>query len=156
MLSWLWVCCRDKKECFYKSSTNRWVVSKVFGHELLDPEHLVERHPELDGHDAEQDEVDRTVEQRHDVHHLPQLKYNIPLGWFEIMGSIPNWNQRRHVGTKHSIRLASKPRYLSDLFKPTLVTQKALWKGINYAGLIKTIHTYKMYNVTYVYPLFTN
>ena len=30
--------------------------------------------PELDRHDAEEDKVDGTVEQRHDVHHLSQLK----------------------------------------------------------------------------------
>ena len=32
--------------------------------------------PELDRHDAEEDKVDGTVQQRHDVHHLSQLKQN--------------------------------------------------------------------------------
>jgi hypothetical protein len=41
--------------------------------EVLEPENLVESLPELLGHEAEEDEVDRAVEQGHDVHHLSQL-----------------------------------------------------------------------------------
>jgi len=45
--------------------------------EVLEPENLVESLPELLGHEAEEDEVDRAVEQGHDVHHLAQLyKYS--------------------------------------------------------------------------------
>ena len=45
----------------------------MFGHEGLDPDDLVEGGPELNRHDAEQNEVDGAVQQRHDVHHLTQL-----------------------------------------------------------------------------------
>ena len=49
----------------------------MFGHELLISNNLPEGCPELNRHDAEENEVDRAVQQSHHVHHLTKLEREI-------------------------------------------------------------------------------
>lgn len=51
-------------------------ITEMFSHELLVTNNLPEGCPELNWHDAEENEVDRAVQQSHHVHHLTKLEQN--------------------------------------------------------------------------------